>query len=76
MNDAISDIVSQKISRLLATHILATPINAGEKFSEQGWDYVFLCYVTAWGGQLPFLPPARYGPGHMEAVMATVQRYI
>ena len=60
MHDSISDIVMQEISRLLAmhiTHILATPINAREKFSQQGWDYICMCYATAWGGQLPPLPP-------------------
>ena len=69
MHDGISDIVTQEISRLLAmhiTHILATPINAHEKFSQQGWDYVCVCYVTAWGGNCPLCPPARYSPDNKE----------
>ena len=26
--------------------LLATPINAHEKFSQQGWDYICVCYVA------------------------------
>ena len=66
MRGDISDIVTQEKSCLLATHIthiLATLINASEKFSQQGWDYVCVCYVAAWGGNYPPCSPARYGPG-------------
>ena len=57
MHDSI---VTQEISRLLATHIthiLATPIKAREKFSQQGWDYVCVCYVAAWRGNCRPCPP-------------------